>query len=346
MRSAVALVGLLAALALVGSGGATSTRDHANPTWSLDGARIAYSVQGTAGGAIETAAADGSSVHRLFPINDNCCGTLLWAAGDRIVFEANYQLFSVSADGGKPTKLFGDTPWFIMSPNGETAAVDYGCGCGHAPDAIAFVNVHGGKPVVVAKPKTMTDTIDGFSADGTLLVFSRQKFDPNGGRVPPPTLMAVHAGRSTPVTLAHSGLIGATELPQGATNVQWSPDGNWIAFAGAGGLRVVSTHGGTSRLIARVPKYGSFAWSPTSKLLAYTTTPGYGRLVTVDTAGHRRILWANASLHYVTNDSWNRPQWSPDGTQLVFMALHGKGRPPAAQVWVVGADGTGLHQVG
>jgi Tol biopolymer transport system component len=53
-----------------------------------------------------------------------------------------------------------------------------------------------------------------------------------------------------------------------------------------------------------------------------------------------------SSLHYVTNDSWNRPQWSPDGTKLVFMALHGKGRPPAAQVWVVGADGTGLHQVG
>jgi Tol biopolymer transport system component len=158
--------------------------------------------------------------------------------------------------------------------------------------------------------------------------------------------MAVHVGRSTPVPLTHSGLIGATKLPKGATNVQWSPDGNWIAFAGAGGLRVVSTHGGTSRLIAKVPKYGSFAWSPTSKLLAYTTTPGYGRLVTVDTAGHRRILWANASLHYVTNDSWNRPQWSPDGRKLVFMALHGKGRPPAAQVWVVGADGTGLHQVG
>ncbi len=346
MRSAVALVGLLAALALGGSGGATSALDHADPTWSRDGTRIAYSVQGPAGGAIETAAADGSDVHRLFPINDSCCGTSFWAAGDRIVFESNYRLFSVPADGGKPKKLFGDTPWFILSPNGATAAVDYGCGCGHAADAIAFVNVRGGKPVVVAKPKTMTDTIDGFSPDGTLLVFSRQKFDPDGGRVPPPTLMAVRVGRSTPVPLTQSGLIGATRLPKGATNVQWSPDGKWIAFAGAGGLRIISTHGGTSRLIAKVPKYGSFAWSPTSKLLAYTTTPGFGRLVTVDTAGRRRILWANTSLHYVTNNSWNRPQWSPDGTQLVFMALHGKGRPPAAQVWVVGADGTDLRQIG
>src|SRR3569623_3639446 len=101
MRSPVALVGLLAALALVGSGGATSTLDHSDPTWSSDGTRIAYSVQGPAGGAIETVAADGSSVHRLFRINDNCCGTLLWAAGNRIVIEANYQLFSVSANGGK-----------------------------------------------------------------------------------------------------------------------------------------------------------------------------------------------------------------------------------------------------
>ena len=116
MRSLVALVVLLAALAPVGSGGATSALDHANPTWSLDGTRIAYSVQGTAGGAIETVAADGSGVHRLFPIDDDCCGTLSWGAGDRIVFDANYQLFSVAADGGKPLKLFGDTASVILSP--------------------------------------------------------------------------------------------------------------------------------------------------------------------------------------------------------------------------------------
>jgi len=153
-------------------------------------------------------------------------------------------------------------------------------------------------------------------------------------------------GRRTPVPLARSGLVGARALPQGATNVQWSPDGNWIAFAGAGGLRLVSTHGGASRVLAKVARYQSFSWSPTSKLLAYTTTPGSGRLVTVDLAGHRRILWPDTSLHYVTDNSWNRPQWSPDGTKLVFMALHGAGRPPAAQVWAVGADGTGLTQVG
>jgi Tol biopolymer transport system component len=126
--------------------------------------------------------------------------------------------------------------------------------------------------------------------------------------------------------------------------VQWSPDGRWIAFAGAGGLRIVSTHGGKARLVARIPRYGSFAWSPTSKLLAYSTEPGRGRLVTVDLAGHRRVLWTNPSLHYLSNDSWDRPQWSPDGTELVFMAVAGPGRPPA-HIWVVGADGRRLHRV-
>jgi Tol biopolymer transport system component len=56
------------------------------------------------------------------------------------------------------------------------------------------------------------------------------------------------------------------------------------------------------------------------------------------------VLWKDAALHYLSNDSTDWPQWSPDGTRLVFMAIRGPGRPPA-HVWVVGADGRGLKRV-
>jgi Tol biopolymer transport system component len=338
------LLGLAAAAALATTAGASRADDAANPTWSRDGSRIAFATSGPGRGAIVTVRTDGTDAHSLFRRGDDCCEPVLWGAGDRIVFSANFRLFAVPAAGGKQQLLFGDTPWFILSPNGETAAVDDGCDCGQAPDAIAFVAVRGGKPVVVDRPKGSTDAIDGFSPDGTMLVFSRARFNPDGGPVPPPVLMAVRVGSRRPVPLAQSGLVGARAVPAGATNVQWSPDGRWIAFTGADGLRFVSTHGGKSRVVAKIPRYGSFAWSPTSKLLAYTTQPGRGRLATVDLAGHRRLLWTNPSLHYLSNDSWDRPQWSPDGTELVFMAVAGPGRPPA-HIWVVGADGRGLRRV-
>ena len=341
---ALGLVAAAVAAGAVSAANGSRTDDAANPTWSRDGSRIALATSGPGHGAIVTVRADGTDAHRLFTRGDDCCEPVLWGAGDRIVFSANYQLFAVPAAGGRPQKLFGDTPWFILSPNGETAAVDDGCACGQAPDAIAFVDVGGGKPVVVDKPKGSTDAIDGFSPDGTMLVFSRARFDGDGGRVPPPVLMAVHVGSRTPVPLPQSGLVGAKALPADATNLQWSPDGRWIAFTGAGGLRIVSTHGGKPRLVATIPRYASFAWSPTSKLLAYPTLPGRGRLATVDLAGRRHMLWKSPSLHYLSNNSLDRPQWSPDGTKLVFMAVTGPGRP-RAHIWVVGADGSGLRRV-
>lgn len=340
-----ALLAATVAATVVSAANGTRAPDAANPTWSRDGSRIAFASVGPGHGALVTVRPDGTDAHSVLTRGDDCCEPILWGAGNRILFSANWQLFAAPAGGGRPQKLFGNTPWFILSPNGETAAVDDGCACGHAPDAIAFVDVRGGTPaVVVDKPKDATDAIDGFSPDGTLLVFSRARFNGDSGPVPPPVPMAVRVGSRTPVPFAQSGLVGANAVLPGATNLQWSPDGRWIAFAGAGGLRVVSTRGGATRLLAPVPRYGSFAWSPTSKLIAYTTEPGRGRLATVDLRGRRHVLWTNPSLHYLSNDSWDRPQWSPDGTKLVFMAVAGPGRP-RAHIWVVGADGNGLHRV-
>jgi TolB protein len=119
---------------------------------------------------------------------------------------------------------------------------------------------------------------------------------------------------------------------------QWSPDGRWIAFVSPGSrpkLELVSTSGGVPRTLSADVASG-FSWSPDSTRIAYGFRADPGRLVVVDLRGTRTIV--SGPVNWVSDDSWDRPQWSPDGTKLVFMAEGGG-------IWVVGADGSGLHRV-
>jgi dipeptidyl aminopeptidase/acylaminoacyl peptidase len=64
-----------------------------------------------------------------------------------------------------------------------------------------------------------------------------------------------------------------TNLPYGATEPQWSPDGRWIAFVGAVApdrIYLLSTKTHKAHAVGRATGLG-IAWSPDSKQLVFNT---------------------------------------------------------------------------
>jgi Tol biopolymer transport system component len=346
-RSAVLVAVVLFACVLADAvSSASAPSIVTDPTWSPDGKDVAFAYTGTSTYRIVTAPSSGGGpIRTVFSgrYGDGCCDPILWSAAGQIVFDSNFTLTTVRPSDGKATRLASNISWFILSPNGATAAFDGPQG--HSPSGIGLVNVTGGKPVSVPRPASVSDAVDGFSPDGTGVVFSRLPSSSSGPVQP--TLLVEHVHGGAPVPLSKSALIGSAQVPADAVQPQWSPDGRWIAFLRLGKLEVVPTVGaGTPRVLAGWV-VGGFSWAPNSKLLACFcgSNREHVRLTTATPQGtHRIVLWTNRSLHYRTLDSWDRPQWSPDGSKLVFLASVGRGNP-SAQVWVVGANGSGLTRV-
>ena len=323
-----------------------------DPIWSPNGNEIAFAEGAATDRIVTTSAAGGVAPQTLYSVKnlEGCCDPVLWSATGRILFDSNFRLMSVRANGGTPTTLATDISWFFLSPNGETAA--FNGPAGHSPSGIGIVNLSGGKPVLVPRPANVGDVVDGFSPDGTELIFTRFPFV-NGEFGSPSALMVEHVGGGTPIPLNKSGLIGASRLPADALDPEWSPDGRWIAYIhlirknGDNELNVVSTTGVSApRTLAGWASSG-FSWSPNSKLIACFCGPTneHEHLTTINPQGTKRtILWANRSLHYSPEDSEELPQWSPDGSKLTFLARVGPPLNPL-EVWVVGADGTGLKRI-
>ena len=162
MRRMLAVVVFLVGVAV--AAGSASAGVPANPTWSPTGSQIAFSDGAFPNRFLEVMrASDGGGKRQLYSSNDACCVPILWAAEGRIVFVDDYRLFRISVAGGAKRRLFGNTEWFILSPNRQTIAFQDGCGCPGAPDAVGLMGVSGGKPIIIPKPKAATDSIDGFS---------------------------------------------------------------------------------------------------------------------------------------------------------------------------------------
>jgi len=123
----------------------------------------------------------------------------------------------------------------------------------------------------------------------------------------------------------------------------WSPDGTRIAVVSSGRLLVVRVAACTVEVVrpeAQAFSFGEIDWSPDSEhfAVAASTDEGEGLYVMrVDGGGVRRLTQGNALF----------PDWSPDGARIAFVRdLYDEVEATEDRnVWIVGADGTGLRRV-
>lgn len=145
------------------------------------------------------------------------------------------------------------------------------------------------------------------------------------------------------VSVDGTGLRQLTEIPEGACQPSWSPDGlrlviispchrNQPIYRGAG-LFIINADGSGLTPLPIVPG-GDFdpAWSPDGRYIAFASLRNSGRpriyLIDLETNEVKRL-----SAQY----SYDRqPAWSADGKQIAFVTTQ-KG---PVQIWTMNADGS------
>ena len=154
-----------------------------------------------------------------------------------------------------------------------------------------------------------------WSPDGQELVFAAYR-NSQGGRE-----------QLYVVDVRTHGVRRLTNLPDGATEPAWSPNGRWIAFVGAvapGHIYLLSTKTHKAHAVGKATGL-CIAWSPDSKQLVFN---GGGKLELVNLAG--------THYHSLGVDG-DQPSWSPDGQWIVF--------PSGDYVKEIRPDGQGLRHI-
>jgi Tol biopolymer transport system component len=152
------------------------------------------------------------------------------------------------------------------------------------------------------------------------------------------------------VDLANDSAVQITDMPEGACQPSWSPDGARLVFISpckgmdeiyySASLYIINADGSGLIQIDTQPG-GDFEpdWSPDGKTIAFTSTrTGQMEIFTVS-------LDNLASPTQITNNATRiesrQPAWSPDGTQIAYTVK----RVGVNQIWLMNADGGGPKQI-
>lgn len=195
--------------------------------------------------------------------------------------------------------------------------------------------------------------VDGSGASKILDYAGWPSFSPNGKQLAFYQLPGGGKNEGLYVADAFGGNPVAAFISPGVCCIEWSRDGNWIAFTNSsrptwsasgnlnppGGPILMVKADGFFKTVVDLKVIGSApAFSADSRQFAYA-----GCLPGTNTCGVM-VAPANGTgtLRQVTRDNGGNPQWSPRGDRIVYQAADDAGH---IQVFVVNVDGSGKKQL-
>ncbi len=150
--------------------------------------------------------------------------------------------------------------------------------------------------------------------------------------------------------LASDSAVQITNMPDGACQSSWSPDGAKMVFISPckgmddiyykASLYIINVDGTGLTAIDTAPG-GDFepAWSPDGNSIAFTSIrSGQMEIYIVDVNDFSAVKRVTKGADRVES---RQPAWSPDGSQIVYVVK----RFGVFQIWLMNADGTGLKQI-
>jgi Tol biopolymer transport system component len=299
-----------------------------NLTFSPDGRWLAF----TEGNVLKKVSVDGGEIMTIGTTGGSVPYGLAWTETDTIYVGSFQGMWGVPAGGGSPSPIGArDTSsgtgqrvgqrWPMILPSRKTIAYTTGSGSSVAPSRLAIYTMGSGE--VTEVDLTIAAAL-GMLHDH--LVYVNQ----TGG------LMAVRFDEASrqrvgePIQLEDGILVD----PTSGAKASLSPSGTLAYLRGRAQFQPVLARAGSSAPVAFLRESGSFSTpriSPEGRRVAMTVF-----------AANATDIWiydfVRNTFTRLTTEGWNvRPEWTPDGRDVLFISTRGN----QTGIWRQPADGSG-----